>query len=75
MESKYQGSEIRSEINARDIASITSNRIISQTDFNPISIARNAPGADEIVALAGAFSACKVRDWKAEKEQYLRTNA
>lgn len=39
-----------------------------------LSTAKKAKGANDIVAIAGAFSACKVDDWKLEKEHYLKSS-
>lgn len=51
-----------------DIVSKHNWQVVSKTEFNPISIAKNAPGADEIEALAGAFSSCTLNeDWKTRK--------
>lgn len=56
-----------------DIASKHNWDIISKTDFNPISIAENAPGAEIIDELEGVFASCHVaEDWKEIKYQELK---
>lgn len=70
MESKYQPT-ISSTTYRKDVLSMMRSEILSKTDFNPISIARQAPGADKIVAMAGVFKACTVTDWKEAKEEAL----
>lgn len=45
-----------------------------ETELNVVSIAKQAPGASDIIAASGAFSACKVSNWKASKESILRNS-
>lgn len=71
IESKIDNLDITSVSPITDVTSKSSFHPTSKTDFNPISIAAQADGANDIVALAGAFAECKVRDWKNAKTNYL----
>jgi len=72
IESKYS-EQVMSRMQVQnDIYSKTVLDIESKTTADIISIAKKTDGANEIVALAGAFSACKVKDWKTEKESCLK---
>lgn len=65
-------SQVESRAEIMDIISKSDFLPQSKSDFHPISIAKNAPGAADIVAMAGAFSACKLGDdWKQEVAGYL----
>lgn len=70
----YEGTVITSQSTATEINSrYNGGDVTSKSDLNIVSIARKAAGASEILALAGAFSACSVgTDWKHAKESYLK---
>lgn len=74
LESKYSEQVISKAKKQDDIYSKTIPDIESKTTSDIISTAKKAKGANDIVALAGAFSACKVDDWKLEKEHYLKSS-
>ena len=56
----------------RDITSTIDLNVESKSTLDIVSLAKKADGAGEIMALAGAFGACHVDNWKAEKSNYLR---
>lgn len=59
-------------ITEMDIKSITLHDIQSMTKADILSMIRKAPGADDIVALAGSFAQGDVNiDWKSEKQDAL----
>lgn len=63
---------VTSRVDIVDIISKSDLNLTSKSGFNPISIAQNAPGAADIAAMAGAFSACQLgTDWKEDIEVYL----
>lgn len=69
--SKYNG-EITSKTDSlRHIFSKENLNIISQTNSDILSIARNSVGATDILALQGIFSICKTSDWKETKRESL----
>ena len=78
--SKYTGSDIQSitkgadiqSITRMDIQSITRMDIQSMTKAEVFSMVQRDPGAQEILALEGAFSKCNISDnWKEEKRRAI----
>ena len=72
--SKYTGNITSSTTTLSGITSKKELDIQSKTELNVVSIAKQAPGASDIIAASGAFSACKVSNWKASKESILRNS-
>ena len=72
VQSKYTGNVVSVTTTAVDISSKAKLDVISQTNSTIMSMACKAPGAENIIAMAGAFKGCILDDWKKEKEQILR---
>lgn len=71
IQSITRGADIQS-ITKMDIQSITRMDIQSMTRAEFFSMLRKAPGAQEILALEGAFSKCQVSDnWKEDKRKAI----
>lgn len=69
MESKYTG-EIKSQtasttgITSKSKLNITSKATLDITSKTELNVTSSAKSVSEIEALAGAFSACKIDNWK-----------
>ena len=73
IQSKYNGEIVSKDETLAAISSKTESKITSTARSSLSSSVMNTQGASDIVAMAGAFSKCRVGDWKQAKEMSLKS--